>query len=133
MKTNMELKIAAVVGVIMILICLVVLSQQHSKKNEVVDLKVYKHFEDEKNKGYVECIITTEELSKINKEMKRVENLNDSTLLKGTIEGKYKIIVGDNFYAFDDIDDKYIFRGSDNQIHSFDGETYEIVINRCEE
>ncbi len=132
MKSKLELKIAIAVGVIMILICLFVLTKQNSKKNEVVDLKVYKHIETEEQKGYVECIISTEELSKINKEMKRVEKLNDSTLLRGKIEGNYKIVVGDNYYAFDELEDKFIFRGSDKEIHAFDGETYEIVVNRCE-
>ena len=132
MKSRLELKIAAVVGVIMLLICLFVLTKQHAKKNEVVDLKVYKHIENEQQRGYVECIITTEELSKINKEMKKVENLNDSTLLRGTIEGNYKIVIGDNFYAFDKVDDNFIFRSSDKELHAFEGETFEIVVNRCE-
>lgn len=132
MKTRIELKFAIVVAVIMVLVCLIVLTKQNSRKKELVDLKVYKYIEIDDKKGYVECMITTEELSKINKEMKKVNNLTDSTLLKGGIEGKYKVVVGDKFYAFDSAEDNVIFRGEDSEIHVFKGDTYQIVIDRCE-
>lgn len=134
MKTNIELKFAAVVGFLMILICLIVLSLQNKRSAELVDIKVYKHYVDaETNEGYYsECIITTEELSKINKELKRVDKLTDSTKMVGIIEGEYQVVSGDVTYAFDNATDKLIYRSTDNTMHTFNGSLYQIIIDRCE-
>ena len=135
MKTNLELKIAAVVGFLMIMICLIVISIQNSKKDQVIDLTVYKHYiNKDTNEGYYgECRITTEELTLISRELTKVDKLGEDVLIPGgRIEGNYKIVFNKKIYAFDDGEAKRIFRDSDNTLHEFDSKIYEIVLDRCD-
>lgn len=137
MQTNREIKIAIVVGAIMLTACLLVFifikSERTSNGNvNQVDIKVYKV--NEEKKTYEPCHITTDTLIQINSEFKRASRLTDSKRVIGkSINGTYRIDSGDNFIAFDaKKDENYIYRNDTKYLYEFDTELYNIVVKACQ-
>ncbi len=133
MQTNKEIKIAIIVGVIMITACILAFIYFKSGDNNInqIDIKVYKVNEEEK--VYEQCQISTDTLIQINNEYKRISRLTDSSRVKGqSITGTYKVVSGDNFIAFDLNEDKnYIYRGDTQYLYEFDSDLYNIVASAC--
>ena len=130
-----ELKIALGVGIAMILICLLVVLIQSNKAQDDVKVNVYKltAVEGEEDKHvYKACSISTEDALKINKEYKRIQALRDLNALQGqSINGDYKVVIGEEFVAFDNSADNMIYIGKENKIYKFSSEIYELVVNTC--
>lgn len=137
MKIKREVFIAIVVGCIMIITCVLVIAGQRNV-SKPVSIKVYKLYETtneqkETSYYYSECSLNTDDLLKIKKEFKRSLALNDSKIINGkTIKGSYKVMMDDQFVAFDNKDDNLIYNGSKNKIYNFTSGMYEIVVNTCE-
>ena len=71
MQTNKELKIAIIVGIIMVTKCtLVIIFHSSDKKNNEIDIQVYKVNEEEKT--YERCSVPTDFLIQINSEYKSI-------------------------------------------------------------
>lgn len=132
MKTNNELKIAAVVGAIMIIICLVMVLLNTTPK-ETIDIKVYKNTEIDGQRGYLECSVPESILGEINTEFKKAKKLDSSALAEShQIQGTYKIISGKESIAFDDDDKNEIYNIDENKLYNFKSTIYTLVETVCE-
>ena len=132
MQTNKELKIAAIVGIIMITICVVVIIFYKSdKKYNEINIQVYKVNQEEKI--YEECNVSTDSIIQINSEYLRASKLSENRRVIGKqITGLYKVVSGDNYIAFDGEKDKnYIFRGDTKYLYEFDSTLYDLVKKAC--
>ena len=138
METNREVKIAIIVGLIMITGCIIafIVAKNKNNPNITMDLHVYKHIEleDGTNGKYYECSIPTDTLVKINNEFKRVMNLKDANKVKdlnANLEGTYKIASGSNFIAFDAAGNNYVYRSDTTAIYDYSSEMYKEVATQC--
>lgn len=118
MENNKEVKIAILVAIIMItvILVLVMISNKEKKEYNEIDLKVYQN-QTLKNKQriYNECHITTDELLDINEEYKRITKISLNKKIPGAkITGKYKIMNGEDFIAFDADGSNKIFVSNEN-------------------
>lgn len=136
MENNKEVKIAIIVGIIMITISLLAIIIHNSNtKIEEVSLKVYKNYTTEDGREYRECTITTDELISIKREYNRAININEDKKLTGqTITGTYMIKDGDEYIAFDadDSNKVYVLANSKQAIYNLDSTMYETVKKACE-
>ena len=133
MSTNKELKIAAIVGGIMIIVCLLLVAI-FQNKNEV-NIEVHKHVAvEEDGHGYWDnCDVPSSILQEINTEYKKAIAIKDLTKeVSGTIEGNYRIILDDQMIVFDNKTDKVFYNSKTNKLYTFDSTMYELVINSCE-
>lgn len=129
MESNKEVKIAIVIGLIMLTLCAVILISNNSSKKETAntDIKVYKNI----NNKYYECQTTTEDIITINNEYKKIKNLSDDNKAPGQkITGTYRVANGDDFIAFD-ANNKLVWRGDANALYLYDSSLYEYVVNLC--
>lgn len=137
MENNKEIKIAIIVGLIMVTCCIIAfIFYKASTRVENIDVKVYKsHVIDatENKREYRECVITTDILLAINKEYKRAMRLNDDQRVIGKqINGTYKLISGDTYIAFDfDEDTPYVYRGDTKKMYYFKSDIYKQVAEVC--
>ena len=136
MENNKEVKIAIIVGIIMITICLlaVIISKSNNKLEEI-NLKVYKNYTTEKGREYRECTITTDELISIKREYNRATNISEEKQLAGqSITGIYMIKDGEEYIAFDADDTKrvYVLANGHQAIYSLESSMYETVKKACE-
>jgi hypothetical protein len=138
METNREVKIAIIVGLIMITGCIVafIISRNNNNPEITLDLHIYKHLGDtDKNTGrYYECIIATDELPKINNDFKRIMNLKDGSKVQSfeaNIDGDYKIVSGTNFIAFDANGSYYVYRSDTTAVYNYPTGMYEDVASAC--
>lgn len=135
MENNKEVKIAIVVGIIMITICLLAFIFYKSSTNvQEINLKVYKNYTTEEGRAYHECTITTEDLITINNEYNRITNLRDSNALKGaSINGTYMIRNGDEYIAFDATEENlvYVMANGKQSIYELTSTAYDIVKKSC--
>lgn len=132
MENNKEIKIAIIVGIIMITICLLAIIINNSKNNiEEITLKVYKN----ENREYNQCSITTDELITINREYNRATKIKEEKQLAGeSITGTYMIKDGDDYIAFD-ADGKnrvYVSAKGKEAIYELSSPMYNIVKKACE-
>lgn len=133
MQTDKEIKIAIIVGAIMITACIVAYIFYKSETNvNEIDLKVYKV--NEKEKVYEECHITTDTQIQLNSEFKRATKLNESSRVIGkSITGTYKIVSNDNYIAFDNKENEYyIYRGDTKYLYEFNSTIYDLVETTCQ-
>ena len=136
MQTNRELKIAIIVGIIMITLCLVLFISNKSESNlETIDIHIYKANQAEQL--YEECsgTITTDELIVINSAVKSAYRLTENNRLIGEkITGLYKVTAGDDYaIIFDGETDKNIIYREDTQyLYNFESSIYETVKKVCE-
>jgi hypothetical protein len=131
MNNNKEVKIAIIVGIIMITICLLAVIINNSKNDiEQINLKVYKN----ENREYNQCSITTDELITINREFNRATRIKEEKQLAGeSITGTYMVKIDDNFVAFD-ADGKnkiYVSANGKEAIYELPTPMYEIVKKAC--
>lgn len=136
MTDNKEVKIAIIVGVIMITICLLIfIFHKSSVSTNTVDIKVYKLYDIEGKKDeheYRSCSVTTEQLLTINKEYKKIKSLKSENKTIGkSINGNYKIMSGEDFIAFDAKDNNYVYRGDIGAIFDYNSSLYEYVKEIC--
>lgn len=131
---NKEVKVAIIVGIIMITICLVAyLINKNSNKVENINIEVYKSYQLDTGTEYIRCNITTDELIKINKEYKKAIKLKEENKLAGKqITGTYMVKNGDNFIAFDDNSKLvYVSANGVQAIFEWDSSIYELVSGTC--
>lgn len=134
METNREIKIAIIVGIIMLTVCLVVfIFSKSDVEVEDMNLQVYKLYEKEDGSGneYRQCHIPTDELVSIYNQYKRAVNLKEDKQIKGQINGNYKLISGENFIAFDAEQYDYVYRSDTQQLYSFNSTIYDLVKEAC--
>ena len=132
MRTNKELKIAAVVGALMIVICLIVVLINTSP-NTKVDIKVYKNVEIDGQRGYLECSVPESILGEINTEFKKAKKLDTSALAEShQIQGTYKIVSGKESIAFDADDKNEIYNIDEKKLYTFNSTIYTLVKTVCE-
>ena len=132
MRTNKELKIALIVGAVMVIFC-VVMVLLNTSSNESIDLQVYKNTEVNGQRGYVQCEVPATILEEINVEFKKARNLNSSHLAQSRqIQGTYKIISGDHSVAFDDDKKNEIYNIDEKKLYSFESTIYTLVTSVCE-
>lgn len=137
MQTNKELKIAIIVGIIMVTICILaflyVKSERNANTNKYnqIDIQVYKV--NEEAKTYVQCHITTDTLIQINSEFNSAYRLKESSRVVGkSITGTYRVQSGDKWIAFDlNEEEKYVYRGDTKYLYEFNSNLYDIVAKAC--
>lgn len=137
MTQNKEVRIAIIVGIIMVSICLLAFIFAASNKNKVsnIDLKVYKLYDLPDNKHeYRACKITTENLITISGEYKSIQNLTEENRILGKqINGNYKIILaGSSYIAFDADETNYVYRSLDGTLYEFKSSLYDYVKELCD-
>lgn len=141
MQNGKEVKVAIIVGIIMITICLIAFVTVKSKNNlKDVKIEVYKLYEvpkEDGEKGYVyhSCgEIKTDDQITIMHEIDKAYKLNEESLLTGKqIEGYYKINYNGKIVAFDAPRDneKMIYREDTGRLYNFESNLYETVKNIC--
>jgi len=139
MEANREVKIAIVVGLIMLTACLVafIIYKEKTKPTLDLDLKVYKHVMTSAKEGtYYECRIETTELAKMNVEFLKIMNLKDSKMLEpsidNTINGDYKVVSGSNYIAFDSNNTKnLVYRNDTTGLYRQETNLYENIEKAC--
>ncbi len=141
-NTNREVKIAIIVGIIMISLCAIAIIAKNARKQEAVnlDIRVFKHVvtnSTDKTGVYYECNVPTDKLSIINLEFKKIMNLNDSDKkafeMNDGIEGNYKITSGSNFVAFDDSKANVVYRNDTTSLYSYRSNLYKVVEEVCQD
>lgn len=138
MIENKEVKIAIVVSIIMVTICLLafIFTKSSRPKNNTIDFKVYKLYDklgtiDEHE--YRACKITTDDLITIRNEYRKAEKLDETSKVSGKqITGKYKIIYEDTYIAFDAEEEPLIYRSDVNALFKFDSDLYEYIKTICD-
>lgn len=131
MRTNKELKIAAIVGAIMIIICILMISI-FSNDYDKADIAVYKNMEINGQRGYVPCTVPETVLKEIYVEFKKTKALDEDDLVdQDRINGDYKIISGEKFIAFDKESNNTVYISEENKLYTFESSIYENVINTC--
>ena len=135
MENNREVKIAIIVGIIMITICLLAFIYYKASTNvEEINIKVYKNYTTEEGRAYYECSISTEDLLTVNNEYKRITNLRNTTSITGgSIKGTYMISTGDEYIAFDAEDNNYVYvlANGKQAIYDISSTAYDIVKKAC--
>lgn len=132
MNTKKELKIAAVVGAIMLIICLIMLLL-NTTSDETIDIKVYKNTEINGQRGYLECSVPESILGEINIEFKKAKKLDTSALAEShQIQGTYKIVSGKESIAFDDDEKNEIYDIDGKKLYTFNSTIYTLVKTVCE-
>ena len=136
MESNKEVKIAIIVGIIMITICLVIFIFYRAEANvETLNLKVYKLYDIEGTEDeheYRECSATADEIVMLSKEYKRTQNLTENKQVTGKqINGNYKVIYEDEYIAFDAEGINYIYRSDTERLYSFNSKIYDYVTEIC--
>lgn len=139
MVENKEVKIAVIVGIIMITICLLVFIFYKSGNNKVktntIDIRIFKLYDKEGTENeheYRECSVSTDDRITINTEYRKAIKLSDSNKTKGQIKGNYKIMSGNDFVAFDGDDSNLIYRSDSKGLYNFDSSIYEYVKKVCD-
>ncbi len=135
MENNKEVKIAIIVGLIMITIGLVIfmISKSETKVNNL-DLRVYRNFTVKDGREYRECTITTDDIIEIRREYMKITKLDESNKLTGqSITGVYMVKDGENYIAFDaDESNKvYVKANGKEAIYKVESPVYEKVYNLC--
>ena len=130
MQTNRELKIAIIVGIIMITLCLILFIFNKSDSNlETIDIHIYKANQEEQ--VYEECTgtLSTDEIIVINSAVKSAHRLSESDRVIGG-----KITAGENYaIMFDGETDKNIIYREDTQyLYNFESSIFETVKKVCE-
>ncbi len=137
METNREVKIAIIVGAIMLTACLVFfIFTRSGVEVEDMNLKVYKLHQKENGEGneYRQCKIPTDQLVPIYKQYKRAAKLTEKSQVTGQqINGDYKLISGDNFIALDEEGYNLIYRSDTSRLYSFNSIIYDLVVEACAE
>ncbi len=137
METNKEVKIAIIVGMIMITICLVFfIMKKESTKTENLNLRVYKLYElsgdSEKKYEYRECSIDTDTLISLTSGYRKAFKLTDKNRVVGEkIKGNYKIVNGDDYIAFDGGESIYVYRSNTKYLYEMNSTIYSIVEESC--
>ncbi len=137
-EENKEIKIAIVVGIIMITVCILAFIITSSNKNntKTLDIKVYKLYDIEGTEDeheYRACKITTDDLVTINKEFKKIQKLpEDKKVLGRQINGNYKIIAAGTYIAFDAEEENYVYRNDISAIFEYNTSLYDYVKKICE-
>lgn len=132
MNNKRELKIAAVVGALMIIICLIIfISTQETKKTPSV--QVYKNVELNGQRGYIPCEVPNSILLEISSEIQKAKQLTSANEVEmNRINGTYKIVLGNTSFAFDDSESKKIYSIENNKLYNFESTIYSLVITMCE-
>ncbi len=135
MENNKEVKIAIIVGIIMITIGLIIfmISKSENTVNEL-DLKVYRNFTVKDGREYRECTLTTDDIIEIRREYRKITKLDESSKLTGqSITGVYMVKDGENYIAFDaDESNKvYVKANGKEAIYKVESTIYEKVYNLC--
>ncbi len=135
-----EVKIAIVIGIIMITICLIVFVTVNSKnKVNTLNLKVSKLYEkvDENGKQeyyYKECNVATEDQVYIYKEAAKALSLTEEDLVTGKqIKGNYKVQYNGKMIAFDAIENEdFVYLKDTDRLYNFQSDMYKTVKNACD-
>ncbi len=109
--------------------------EAYAEKIDVSKVKVYKHIEktDDKDGYYTLCNLDTEDVVKVNNFYKNVSKLDDDRIQSnGRINGDYKIVIDDNFIAFDKDNSNVLFNSAKNKLYYYESTIYDIVIKSCE-
>lgn len=99
------------------------------------DVAVYRHIEKTADTaGYYEpCSLSTEDLVKVRNEFAKIYDVRDSDVVyEQTINGDYKVVVGDEYIAFDKNNNGVMYLGTVNALFKVDSTMYDIVIKSCE-
>ncbi len=137
MVENKEIRIAIIVGIIMITICILafIFANAKTPKTQNIDIKVYKLYDKEGTENeheYRPCSVKTDDISSINVEYRKIMKLSEDSRTKGQINGDYKIISGDNYIAFDiDEENPKVYRGDTSGLYSYNSSLYEYVKKIC--
>lgn len=140
MEENKEVKIAIIVGIIMITICIIMFITVKSKnKVNNIDVKVYKLYESTNDKGETEyqyrpCTINnTDTTIEIYKETAKALKLTEDSLIVGKqIKGEYKVEYNGKMIAFDISDDQLVYLNETQKLYKFNSDIYEKVKNVCQ-
>lgn len=139
MENNKEVKIAIIVGIIMITICLIAfITTKSQNKVNTIDVKIFKLFESEDENGetkyqYRECDINNTDIQiDIYKETAKALKLSEDKIVVGKqIKGEYKVEYNGKMVAFDKDAKKTIYLGETKKLYNFDSNLYETVVNVC--
>ena len=136
MEANKEVKIAIIVGILMITICLIIFIFYRAEANvETLNLKVYKLYDIEGTEDeheYRECNTTADDIIMLSKEYKRSQNLTENKQVIGKqINGNYKVIYDDEYIAFDANGTNYIYRSDTERLYNFNSKIYDYVTEIC--
>ena len=135
-STNIEIKIAIVIAIIMATVILVaIIFTKEETATNTIDLHIYKLYEVEGSNDqhvYRECNITTDDVIKLYGEYRKIKNLPDSYKKNGeSINGDYKIVSGNDYIAFDAKNEGRVYRSDSTAIYGYNSSIYESAVELC--
>lgn len=132
---NLILGSIAIIAVVLVALILFMPKDKNNEtKTDIDNVKVYIHHEKTKEKEgyYSECKLSTEDLIKVRNEFDKLSHMSmDNILVDSKINGDYKVVVEDNYIAFDKKHNNSVYISGFDAMFSFKSELYDIVINRC--
>lgn len=143
MTENKEVKIALIVGMIMITICLLTFIIYKANQTKPIDtnIRVYKLFEKsnttedmsyQDRHEFHECVVSTEDAIKISKEYQKIAKIPESHQVVGvTLMGNYRVELGDTFIAFDGGDNNYIYKSNGQYVIDYKTDLFDYVKQVC--
>ena len=126
--------IAIIAVVIFGLIIFLPKNGANSVKIDLSNVKVYihKNAEGEEKGYYYPCKLSTEDLLRVKNEFNKIYNVKEEDLVSGkAINGDYKVMLDDEYIAFDKENDGIMYLGTLNKLFKVDTSIYNIVINAC--
>lgn len=137
MTDNKNLILGSIAIIAVVLVALILFfprNEVEQTTNKLDDIKVLVHHEktDEKEGYYSECNISTENLVKVRNEYDKAIKLTFDASASGVrINGDYKVMVGEDYVAFDKEHNNKIYISDANMMFNFKSTIYDIVINTC--
>lgn len=132
---NKEVKVAIVVGLIMITACIIfyIISNSNNKVEEI-NIEIYKSYQLDEGREYIRCNVSTDELVSINREYKKITKLQEEDKLVGRqINGTYMIRNGEEYIAFDADGNNLVYVNANGiqAIFNHSSSIYELVSSTC--
>ena len=137
---NKNLIIGSIAIIVVTLFALVIFLPKDKNVSTASNIKldeveVFKHVEKTSDADgyYSPCSLSTEDLVKVRNEFDKIYDVRDSDVVyEQRINGDYKVVVGDEYVAFDKNNNGIMYLGTINALFKVDSTMYDIVIKSCE-
>ena len=137
MKDNKEIKIAAIVGTLMLIFCVIMISyasnNDGAKKEQEEYLKnsfmVYKNTTIDGKRAYVPCEGTINK-NELQEEYNKIITATEKSKTTN-ITGTYRVGTEKEFIAFDEKHNNTVFIKSKNDLFTIESDLYDKVIEMC--
>ncbi len=138
MNDNKNLILGSIAIIVVVIVAVVLFlpkGDANNVKTSIVDVNIYIHHDKtEDTEGYYsKCKVSTEDLVKIRNAYEERKNFTeDNRVTSMSINGDYKVIVGNNYMAFDKESNNIVYDSEYNSLFEFKSNIYDLVIKACQ-